>query len=188
MTTPIDRETLETQFRPEELFTLPEEVLATVQHAPSVHFLRDIGLPTRHNPWFDLIDASSPDLMKVGACYDDMSVRWPNLPESAHNWVLIGMIPYDDIALDVSTGVIHCLPQDEEAYPFNKDLHSFAHFLYLLEKERPNYDEELEQELDPEGAAQRLKANMREVDPDALEVPHSRWHDILEWVEYPDAR
>jgi hypothetical protein len=29
---------------------------------------------------------------------------------------------------------------------------------------------------------------MREIDPAALEVGHSRWHDILEYVAEPEAR
>ncbi|WP_148590436.1 SUKH-4 family immunity protein, partial [Streptomyces sp. WAC01526] len=143
---------------------------------------------SRPTPWFDLIDGSENELKKVGACYADMGDRWENLPENARDWAIIGMVPYDDIALDIVTGAVQCLPQEGEVYPLNKDLYSFAHFLYLLEQERPNYDEELEQELDPEGAVQRLTSRMREIDPEALEVPHSRWHDILEWVAYPDAR
>ncbi|GGZ39203.1 SUKH-4 family immunity protein [Streptomyces poonensis] len=190
MTPPIDRETLETEFGPEELTTFSEEAVANIRHEPSVHFLRHVGIPSRPNPWFDLVDGTPEQARSMGAAYDDLRERWDNLPEGAENWLLLGMIPYDDIALDGVTGIVHCLPADEsEAYPLNKDLPSFAHFLYLLEKERPNYDFESEQEeLDIDGAVRRLTEQMREIDPEALEVSHSRWHDILEYVEYPEAR
>ena len=189
MTAPIDRTTLEGEFSSEELVTLSEEMLEGIEHQASVDYLRHVGLPIRPNPWFDLIDRSRQELKTVGSCYGDLHERWTNLPGNAADWVLLGMVPYDDIALDVATGVVHCLPSDEdEVYPLNKDLPSFAHFLYLLELERPNYDDELEQDLDPEGAEQCLIAQMREIDPAALNVSHSRWHDILEWVSDPDAR
>ncbi|MEV5598011.1 SUKH-4 family immunity protein [Streptomyces sp. NPDC052496] len=187
--TTIDRTTLETRFSEEELVTWPEEELGGIECEASRRFLREVGLPIRANPWFDLIDRSDPELKAVGACYEDLNVRWGNLPANAADWVLLGMIPYDDIALDVATGAVLCLPQDEEnVYPLNKDLYSFVHSLYLLEVERPHYDEELAEDLDPEGACERLTEQMREIDPAALDVPHSRWHDILEWVSDPDAR
>ncbi|KOT62991.1 hypothetical protein ADK43_09000 [Streptomyces rimosus subsp. rimosus] len=163
-----------------------------IGHEPSRRFLREVGLPVRANPWFDLIDRCDPKLKKAGACYEDLRARWVNLPGNAADWVLIGMIPYDDIALDVATGAVLCLPQDEdEVYPLNKDLCSFAHFLCLLEAERPNYDEEMNEDLDyekAEQAGQRLGEQMRAIDPAALDVPHSRWHDILAWISDPDAR
>lgn len=153
-------------------------------------FLRNVGIPARPNPWFDLVDGSPEQTRTLGEAYDDLRERWTDLPEGAENWLLLGMVPYDDIALDAVTGIVHCLPGDEsETYPLNKDLPSFAHFLYLLEEERPNYDFESELEnTDPEGAAARLAERMREIDPAALEVSNSRWHDILEYVAEPEAR
>jgi len=190
MTPPIDRETLETEFGPDELITFSEAVVADIPHEPSARFLRDVGIPSRDNPWFDLVDDGEEELRTLGDCYDDLRERWTNLPEDAENWLLLGMIPYDDIALDGATGVVQLLPGDEsDVYPLNKDLNSFAHFLYVLEKERPNYDFESEQEtLDPRGAARRLTEQMREIDPEALAVRPSRWHDILEYVEFPESR
>ncbi|MGW7634786.1 SUKH-4 family immunity protein [Streptomyces decoyicus] len=185
----LDRTTLEGEFSSDDLLTLPETMVDGIEHAASVDFLRNVGLPVRANPWFDLIDTSRRDLKKVGVCYEDLRTRWTNLPANAADWVLLGMVPYDDIALDVATGVVHCLPAtDDEGYALNKDLHSFAHFLYLLEVERPNYDEERAQVLDHEGAERRLSAQMREIDPAALNVQHSRWHEVLEWVSDPDTR
>ncbi|MFH8405244.1 SUKH-4 family immunity protein [Streptomyces sp. NPDC018019] len=192
MTTPVDKATLEGCFSEHELVTLPEETLECIEHAPSRRFLREVGLPVHANPWFDLIDRSARDLKTVGACYEGLNERWANLPDNAANWILLGTVPYDDIALDVATGTVLCLPQDEdEVYPLNKDLYSFAHFLYLLEVERPNYDEELNEDLVPERAEEagkRLTEQMRAIDPAALGVRHSRWHEILGWVSDPDAR
>lgn len=190
MTPPIDRETLETEFSPEELTTFSEAAVANIQNGPSAHFLRTVGIPSRPNPWFDLVDGTPEQVRPLGDCYGDLRQRWTNLPETAESWILLGMVPYDDIALDGATGIVYCLPGDEsDVYPLNKDIGSFAHFLYLLERERPNYDFESEQEtLDPEGAAHRLAEQMREIDSAALEVSNSRWHDILEYVAYPEAR
>ncbi|MCL8016837.1 SUKH-4 family immunity protein [Streptomyces sp. AS02] len=190
MSTPIDRKTLESEFSPDELTTFSAAAVAGIRHQPSAHFLRQVGLPSRPNPWFDLVDGSAEQARTLGDCYDDLRERWTNLPENAESWLLVGVIPYDDIALDGVTGVVHCLPGDEsEIYPLNKDLNSFARFLHLLEKERPNYDFESEEEtLDPEGAARRLVDQMREIDPEALAVSHSRWHGILEYVACPEAR
>ncbi|MFF7279189.1 SUKH-4 family immunity protein [Streptomyces griseorubiginosus] len=53
--------------------------------------LRDVGIPARPNPWFDLRE------------------RRTDLPEGAEGWLLLGMVPYDDIALDGVSGVMHCL-------------------------------------------------------------------------------
>ncbi|NEB00483.1 SUKH-4 family immunity protein [Streptomyces sp. SID13726] len=190
MTPPIDRETLQAEFGPDELIRFPEAVVATVRHEPSARFLREVGIPARPNPWFDLVDGSEAEARTLGECYDDLRERWTDLPEGAENWLLLGMVPYDDIALDGVTGTVRCLPGDEsDVYPLNQDLDSFASFLYLLEKERPHYDFESELEvIDPEGAARRLTERMREIDPAALAVEGSRWHDILEYVESPEAR
>ncbi|MFF1304720.1 SUKH-4 family immunity protein [Streptomyces sp. NPDC058307] len=190
MTPPIDRETLETEFGPDELVTFPEAVVATVRHGPSARFLRDVGLPSRPNPWFDLVNGTPEEARALGACYDDLRERWTDLPEGAENWLLLGTVPYDDIALDGVTGVVQLLPGDgSDICPLNKDLSSFAHFLHLLERERPHYDFASEQEtLDPAGAARRLGERMREIDPQALAGARSRWHDILEYVEFPEAR
>ncbi|MER6492403.1 SUKH-4 family immunity protein [Streptomyces sp. BK205] len=153
-------------------------------------FLRKVGIPARPSPWFDLVDGFPEHARTLGEAYGDLRERWTDLPEGAENWLLLGMVPYDDIALDGVTGVVHCLPGEEsETYPLNKDLPSFAHFLLLLEEERSNYDFESELEnIDPEGAAARLAERMREIDPAALEVSNSRWHDILEYVAEPEAR
>ncbi|WP_234430805.1 SUKH-4 family immunity protein [Streptomyces sp. NRRL F-4489] len=71
MTPPLDRGTLEAEFGPEGLVTLPAGLLDGVQHEPSSHFLRHVGIPSRPNPWFDLIEAASEKLRRVGDCYDD---------------------------------------------------------------------------------------------------------------------
>ncbi|MFJ5798328.1 hypothetical protein [Streptomyces decoyicus] len=76
MTPPIDRTTLEGEFRSDELLTLPEAMVEGIEHAASVDFLRNVGLPVRANPWFDLIDTSRRDLKKVGTCYEDFALDY----------------------------------------------------------------------------------------------------------------
>lgn len=158
--------------------------------APSADLLRNVGIPARPNPWFDLVDGSPEQARTLGDAYGDLRERWTDLPEGAEGWLVLGTVPYDDIALDGVSGAVYCLPGDEsEIYPLNKDLPTFARFLCLLEKERPNYDFESElANIDPESAAARLTEQMREIDPAALAVTHSRWHDILEHVAEPEAR
>jgi hypothetical protein len=109
MTPPIDRETLESEFGPEELTTYSAVVVANIQHEPSARFLRDVGIPARPNPWFDLVDGTPEQVRALGDCYDDLRERWTNLPEGAEGWLLLGMVPYDDIALDGITGTVYCL-------------------------------------------------------------------------------
>lgn len=196
MTPPIDRETLETEFRPEELTTFTGAAVASIQHGPTSHFLRTVGIPSRPNPWFEFVDGTSQGTEQLGDSYRDLRDRWTNLPVGAEEWILLGTVPYDDIAVDGTTGVVHCLPGDgPETYRLNKDVVSLVHFLYLLEKERPNYAFESDQSdqsdqgtLDPEGAARRLTERMREIDPAALETSRSRWHDVLDYVAYPEIR
>ncbi|WP_242578442.1 SUKH-4 family immunity protein [Streptomyces sp. MST-110588] len=175
-------------FSPNELITFPAEELTDIAHEQSVDFLRQVGIPFRDNPWFDLPDGSPGCLKKLGECYKDLGIRWTNLPEEAGNWVVFGMIPYDDLALDVVTGAVYCLPDDRsEIYLFNKDLPSFVHFLYLLEKGKPDYDADRDEEQeDWEEAARHIEAQMREVDPKALEFSDSRWHDVLEYIVEPE--
>ncbi|MET9457093.1 SUKH-4 family immunity protein [Streptomyces canus] len=178
------------RFDPEELTTFSAAAVACIRHEPSADFLRNVGIPTRPNPWFDLVDGSPEQVRMLGDAYDDLRERWTDLPEGAERWLLLGTVPYDDIAMDGVSGTVYCLPGDaSETYPLNKDLPSFAHFLRLLGKERANYDFESEVEnIDPQSAAARLTEQMREIDPAALDVPNSRWHDILEYVAEPEAR
>jgi len=133
---------------PQDRTTFSASVVAGIRHEPSADFLRNVGIPARPNPWFNLVDGSPEQVRTLGdACASD------------------------DIALDGVTGVVYCLPGDES------------------EKERPNYDFESELEnIDPASAAARLTEQMREIDPAALDVSNSRWHDILEHVAEPEAR
>ncbi|MEV7738515.1 SUKH-4 family immunity protein [Streptomyces sp. NPDC088921] len=178
------------RFDPEERTTFSAAAVASIRHEPSADFLRNVGIPARPNPWFDLVDGSPEQVRTLGDAYEDLREQWTDLPEGAEGWLLLGMVPYDDIALDGVSGAVYCLPGDaSETYPLNKDLPAFAHFLHLLENERANYDFESEVEnIDPQRAAARLTEQMREVDPAALDVTNSRWHDILEYVAEPEAR
>ncbi|KAH7121700.1 SUKH-4 immunity protein [Dactylonectria macrodidyma] len=186
----INRKILEEEFQPEELTTFSTAVVAGLQHEPSTRFLCDIGIPTRPNPWFDFVDGSPEQVKTLSECYNDIHSRWSNLPEGSERWLLLGLIPYDDIALDGITGAIYCLPGDQsDVYLLNQGLVSFCHFLFLLERERPYYDFESEREtLDPEGAFQRLSAQMRKIDPIAMAVSHSNWYRILDYIAYPESR
>ena len=130
---------------PQERTIISAAAVAGIRHEPSADFLRDVGIPARPNPWFDLVDGSPEQTKTLGDAYADLHERWTDLPEGAEGRLLPGTVPCDDI----------------------------AHFLHLLEKKRPNYD---------------FGSEIENVDPAALDVSNSRWHDILEYVAEPEAR
>ncbi|MFF7074800.1 SUKH-4 family immunity protein [Streptomyces pseudovenezuelae] len=130
---------------PQERTIFSAAAVAGVRHEPSADFLRDVGIPARPNIWFDLVEGSPEQTRTLGDAYADLHERWTDLPEGVEGRLLLGTVPYDDI----------------------------AHFLHLLEKERPNHD---------------FESEIENIDPAALDVSNSRWHDILEYVAEPEAR
>ncbi|MFF7564633.1 SUKH-4 family immunity protein [Streptomyces pseudovenezuelae] len=130
---------------PQERTIFSAATVAGVRHEPSADFLRDVGIPAHPNIWFELVDGSPEQTRTLGDAYADLHERWTDLPEGAEGRLLLGTVPYDDI----------------------------AHFLHVLEKERPNYD---------------FESEFENIDSAALDVSNSRWHDILEYVAEPEAR
>ncbi|MFE2430603.1 SUKH-4 family immunity protein [Streptomyces sp. NPDC059373] len=195
MTSPpeLSRRTLETVFAPAELITVPESRLDAVADPDARDVLRTLGLPVGKNPWFGLDNKIGERFRRIGEDYDwELAERYSEVPLGAETWIPLGMIPYDSIVLDPDTGKVHCLPQDGEIYLFNSRLRYFVHFLYVLQAERPYFDVEWEGDddddlFDPEGARTRIEAAMRSIDPVALEVPESRWFDVLTSVVDPES-
>jgi len=193
MTSPLElgRRTLETVFAPTELITVSGSHLDTVADSDAREVLRTLGLPVGKNPWFGLDDKIGERFRRIGEDYDwELAERYSQVPSGADRWIPLGMIPYDSVVLDPYTGMVHCLPQDGEIYLFNSRLRYFVHFLYILQVERPYFDVEWEGDadpFDPEGARSRVEAAMRFLDPAALEIPESRWFDVLTSIVDPDS-
>ncbi|WP_420034054.1 SUKH-4 family immunity protein [Streptomyces sp. cg28] len=169
MSSNLDRGMLEAVFAPEELITAPESILGPVSDADAREVLGTLGIPVWENPWFDLDDGIGERLEPV-----------------EDGWIALGMIPYDDIALDPGTGEVHCLPQDGDTYLLNSDLRSFVHFQYLLRLESPNYDWESHGKVELEAVRERIRNTMNSIDPAALENPESRWFDVLTYIVDPE--
>lgn len=174
MSSTIDRAMLEAVFESDELITSPESVLGPVSDADARDVLGTLGIPVWENPWFDLDDGIGERLERV------------ETPPEADGWILLGMIPYDDIAFDPDTGKVYCLPQDGEIYLLNSGLRSFVHFLYLLQVESPNYDWESHGKEELETVRLRVREAMSSVDPAALENPESCWFDVLTYIVDPE--
>ncbi|MFK0293850.1 SUKH-4 family immunity protein [Streptomyces sp. NPDC090442] len=186
----LSRQALETVFTPAELITVPEGQLADVADPDAREVLRTLGLPVGKNQFFGLDNKIGERFRRIAEDYDwELVERYSEVPLGADRWIPLGMIPYDSIVLDPETGKVHCLPQDGEIYLFNSTLRQFVHFLYILQVERPAYDMEWEGDddlFDSEGARSRVEAAMRSIDPAALEIPESRWHDVLAGIEDPE--
>jgi SUKH-4 immunity protein len=186
----LTRVMLETVFDPAELIVAPQGNLAEVGDPDAREVLGTLGIPVWDNPWFDLEEGMAERFERVEEWDGKLADRYSVVPPGADKWIGLGMIPYDGLALDPDTGTVHCLPDDAGIYLWNSSLRSFAHFLYVLQLERPHFDSDWEGEIDvpydPEAAQARVRDTMTSVDPAALANPHSRWHDVLTYIVDPE--
>ncbi|MDI5972317.1 SUKH-4 family immunity protein [Streptomyces sp. SL13] len=185
----LTREQLETVFDTVELVTHQGDDLDdVVRDADARSVLRELGIPVWENPWFDLEESLRDDFVFLRDGETNLAAGHDTVPPGAGDWIVLGMIPYDDLALDPHSGAVHCLPQDSEIYVLSSSLRQFVHFLYLLQRERPNYTpvenpEDLTDDLPfVEDVRDRLEAEMRSVDPVAMENPDCHWHGILDYI------
>jgi hypothetical protein len=186
----LSRHTLETVFTPTELFTVPESLLEDVADPDTREVLRTLGLPVGKNPLISLDSKIGERFRRIWSDYDwELADNYEQVPHGADMWIPLGEITYDGIVLDPATGKVYCLPQDGEIYLFNSKFRYFVHFLYIMQAERPYFDWEWEggdELFDPETARDRAGAAMRAIDPAALEIPESRWHDVLTFMVDPE--
>ncbi|MFJ4845335.1 MULTISPECIES: SUKH-4 family immunity protein [unclassified Streptomyces] len=180
----VDRSVMEAAFGPDVLVTLDEDTVSGVPHAATRAFLVDVGLPDETDKWFELDEGFSEGDVRLGEIYPEVGAHYGNLPEGGLDWISLGAIPYDDIAVDHTTGTVWCLPDgSSEIYPLNKDIHSFAAFLCALERERPNYDLAVAGGIaDPEAAAARLAEEFTRLDPTSVDRPEGTWQRVLGYV------
>lgn len=186
----LSRRTLETVFAPTELHTVPERQLEAVADPDTREVLRTLGLPVGKNSVGSMDGEIGERFNRVGEYFDwRLEGTYSNVPSGADLWIPLGMILWDNIALDSDTGKVYGLPEDNELYVCNSTFRHFVHFMYIIHAERPYYDWEWEggdELFDPEAARARAGEAMRTIDPAAMEVPHSCWHDVLTFMVDPE--
>ncbi|MFF0292579.1 SUKH-4 family immunity protein [Kitasatospora sp. NPDC004614] len=181
----IDRKAMESVFGAEELITPADHLLDGITHRATREFLGEIGLPDRTG-WFEtdqlMVDG---DLRIGGEAWQRVAGRYPSCPFDMSVWLTLGSIRLDDVMVDVTTGIVYCIPEGGTPHLLNSTVDALAFFLHALEEERPAYDPDAgTDELDPAGAEARLLRTMRRVDPLAMENPESCWFTVLHYVSY----
>ncbi|MVU83942.1 hypothetical protein GPX89_42780 [Nocardia sp. ET3-3] len=147
--------------------TLPDESLELIRHTPTREFLREVGIPD--SMWLDVHDELRAG--RLDCANDDLAEAFPESDIDFARWALLGAISNDPVYLDISDGSVFSIPDGGIPARLNTDLAAFAHFLHLLDIERPNYDFEI---LGPDdsyapGAEDRLRALMLSADPAAFD-------------------
>ncbi|GAA4075107.1 SUKH-4 family immunity protein [Streptomyces shaanxiensis] len=181
-----DRMMMQSVFPAERLVTLDERKLPAELGESTRSLLTDVGLPDDRSSFFvldgGLFDGETPNKFRRCAELRFFS-RYQEMPIDWENWLVLGEIFADVVALDPVSGAVYCLPDGEyRACPLNQNLDSFLYFLYLLELERPNYDFSVSDEIpDSEGVAASLRERMIRVDPLPFAGVEPSWSDEFDW-------
>ncbi|MGG2459806.1 SUKH-4 family immunity protein [Streptomyces sp. RGM 3693] len=181
-----DRSMMESVFPPADLITLTEEQLPAELDEATRSLLATTGLPDDRSSFFQidggLFVDERPSRFRRCAQLSYFS-EYHDMPAGWENWLVLGEIHDDGIALDPVSGAVHCLPDGEfTAQPLNRSLDTFLYFLYLLELERPQYDYTVSEDLpDPEGVAVSLRERMQSVDPLPFEGVEPVWSEEFDW-------
>ncbi|MGW1372924.1 SUKH-4 family immunity protein [Streptomyces sp. NPDC002446] len=184
----VDRSMMESAFSPEKLVTPVEEKLPAELKESARSLLVNIGLPNDQSSFFVMdggfFEGESPNRFRRCAELSYFS-QYEDMPKAWENWLVIGEIHSDVVALDPASGVVYCLPDGEYkacTCTLNQSLDSFLFFLYLLEIERPHYDFRVADEiLDPEGVAASLRERMAGADPLPFEGVEPAWSEGFDW-------
>lgn len=182
----VDRAMMESVFPPGKVVRVPEDRLPVGLHESARSFLTEVGLPDLRNSWYladaALVEDEAPDGLRLCGKLRYFS-QFESLPDGAENWIVLGSVPYDGLALDPVTGNIYSLPDGEsKIYMLNQSLDSFGYFLYLLETERPNYDFSVSDEIpDSEGVAAYLRERMIRADPVSFDGVEPAWSETFDW-------
>lgn len=186
----VTRAMLEAVFEPGELLTSPDGILGPVTDADTREVLRTLGLPVGKNTAVGLDNKIGERFNRVGEYFDwRLEGTYSEVPPGADMWISLGMVLWDSVVLDPDSGKVYGLPQDNEIYVCNSTFRHFVHFMYIIQAERPYFDWEWEggdELFDPQAARARAGEAMRTIDPAALEIPQSRWHDVLTFMVDPE--
>ncbi|MEU9169939.1 SUKH-4 family immunity protein [Streptomyces sp. NPDC048420] len=184
----VDRAMMESVFPPERLVTLEGGKLPAELHESARSVLTGVGLPDDRSSFFvidgALFEGETPNRFRRCAELRHFS-DYKDMPEGWENWLVIGEIFEDVVALNPVSGMVYCLPDGEPGtYPINQSLDSFVYFTYLLELERPNYDFTVSDEIpDSEGVAVSLRERMIRADPLPFEGVEPAWSEEFDWED-----
>ncbi|NLU70857.1 hypothetical protein HCC30_26880 [Streptomyces sp. HNM0574] len=178
---------MESAFEAEDLTVWPESKLPEdLQGAPR-EFLKEVGLPDDPASYFVLDDAllqdeDSPEGFSRCASLAGFS-DYRGMPDGWENWLVLGEISVDVVALDPRSGVVYALPDGEyRADPLNSSVESFAGFLYVLEGRRSEWDPEAADEpIDPRSAVTALRESLQQVDALPFEGHEPGWSESFDW-------
>ncbi|MFF4339575.1 SUKH-4 family immunity protein [Kitasatospora sp. NPDC001540] len=190
----VTYELLRSVFAEDEVLRFPEASLpASLTHAPSRAYLTTVGLPAVGN-WLFLPPVWKADepLKTVGAVdpyLDDMV----DLPEDAPDWTVVGQVADDVLALDGATGRLWFFPNGEdEITPCFDRIETLGLFLYVLQREKvalygPEDGED--DGLDPHEEIDRVREELRAIEPAAFADPEGTWARLLqgfedEWTDF----
>ncbi|MGW6909025.1 SUKH-4 family immunity protein [Streptomyces sp. NPDC054940] len=182
----VNHAMLESVFPPRKIVRVKEDGLPACLHESARATLTGVGLPDDRASFFlidgALFEGETPHRFR--RCAElRYSSDYENMPKGWENWLVIGAIFFDCVALDPVSGMVYCLPDGEyRAYPLNQSLDSFVYFTYLLEVERPHYDFTVSDEIpDSEGVAISLRERMARVDPLPFEGVEPPWSEEFDW-------
>ncbi|UNO43873.1 SUKH-4 family immunity protein [Streptomyces sp. MST-110588] len=173
---------MESVFPPEVLLTVEEGSLPAELHESARSVLTGIGLPHDRSSFF-FVDGRffEEDSRRAFARCSELPYLsgYRNMPDGWENWLVIGGIFDDGVILDPVSGAVYCLPDGEwTAWPLNRNLDSFAYFLYLIESERPHFDFTVSDEIeDSEGTAKSLRDRMMRADPLPFDGTEPAWSE-----------
>lgn len=174
-------------FGVENLKTWPESKLpGDLQGAPR-EFFKEIGLPDDPASFFLLDDAARKDEASSEGFSRCASLagfpRYQGMPDGWADWLVLGEISVDAVALDPRSGMVYSLPDGEyRADPLNSSVESFAGFLYLIEGQRSEWDPEAADEpIDPRSAVKALRESLRQADPLPFEGHEPGWSESFDW-------
>ncbi|MET9292658.1 SUKH-4 family immunity protein [Streptomyces sp. NPDC003077] len=186
MSADMTRSLLESVYAAEKILRLSSSQIEGIAHAPTRTFLTEVGLPDSDACPFWWAEELDGGLRRLGDFLDaeEDENGEDGLPPEARGWFRLGGIGYDDVVLDGCSGRVYCLPEEAfEPYTLNRDVDSFARFLYIVGVKWMNAHPGggVPYRQPPEDIPDAL-ARMREVDPVGLEDPDSLWH---RWARKP---
>ncbi|WP_433891275.1 SUKH-4 family immunity protein [Streptomyces sp. CA-111067] len=185
MSTPLTRQMLESVFAPEELLTVPPDLLGQIPNADVVEVLGTLGIPRWENPVFD-VDVTFGTRFETVADWDwTLEGNYPNVPAGADDWIGLALSFYDSLAFDPVSGTVFCIPQEGEIHRVNSSLRAFVHFHYVLKSTKSEWDF-AGRSADTETIRRHLLDGMTDVDPTALEIPDSCWPRVIDYLADPD--
>ncbi|GAA2083820.1 hypothetical protein GCM10009759_02290 [Kitasatospora saccharophila] len=190
----VTYELLRSVFAANEVLRFPGASLpASLVHAPTRAYLATVGLPAVSN-WLFLppvwhADEPLSTVGEVDPYLDDMV----GLPAGAPDWTVVGQVADDLLAVDGESGRLWFFPGGEdEIVPSFDRIDTLGLFLHVLQRERTALygpEDGADDGLDPHAEIDRVRAELRAIDPAAFADPEGTWARLLqgfedEWTDF----